>query len=168
MTLKEEIIRNKNNDRITTEDIELMVKLERSRSILSRMMELELDYARCGVTPEQAAILDALMSKGGTATNAELANVIIRHYHSVVSIVNRMIKNGLIKKNVVRNQKKFLVSMTEKGEAIYQNLPRNAITVLFSTLSVKEKQELDSLLQKLIVQGRDSLGLDLPFISKSS
>ena len=126
-----------------------------------------MEFARYGITPEQAAILDALESKGGSATNVELANIIIRHYHSVVSIVNRMVKSGLVKKNVIRNQKKSLITMTEKGETIYKGIPRNAITVFFSTLSVEEKRQLDSILQKLIIKGRDCLGLDLSFISKS-
>jgi len=167
MTLEKEIPGNKKSHLITIEDIELMVKLERSRSILSRMMELELEFARYGITPEQAAILDALESKGGSATNMELANIIIRHYHSVVSIVNRMVKSGLVKKNVIRNQKKTLITMTEKGKTIYKELPRNAIAAFFASLSIEEKRQLGSILQQLIVKGRDSLGLDLPFISKT-
>ena len=167
MTFKKEGSGNNSSDLVTAGDIELTVKLERSRSILSRMMELELEFARCEITPEQAAILDALESKGGSATNVELANIVIRHYHSVVSIVNRMVNNGLVKKNVIRNQKKIFISMTEKGEAIYRKLPRNAVTAFFSTLSAEEKCQLDSIFQKLIIKGRDSLGLDLSFISKT-
>lgn len=165
MTSNPEIIDNKGKNLITSEDIELTIKLERARSIISRMMELEL--ARHGLTPEQAAILDALESNGGITTNVELANIIIRHYHSVVSIVNRMEKSGLVKKSTVKGQKKFLVTMTEKGETIYRSMPRNAISVFFSALSVEDKSQLDLILQKLISKGRDTLGLDLSFLSKT-
>jgi DNA-binding MarR family transcriptional regulator len=164
MTLNESNIEDTNNNIHLSEDLALTVKLERSRSIISRMMELEL--ARYGLTPEQVAILHSLDSKGGTATNVELANIVIRHYHSVVSIVNRMAKNGLVKKSAVRGQNKFLVTMTEKGETIYRSLPKNAITVFFSALSEVEKFQLDAILQKLVTRGRDALGLDLSFLSK--
>jgi DNA-binding MarR family transcriptional regulator len=165
MTLNTDFNDNKGKNYITSEDIELTIKLERARSIISRMMELEL--ARHGLTPEQAAILDALESNGGIATNVELANIVIRHYHSVVSIVNRMAKNGLVKKNTVKGQNKFLVTMTEKGETIYRALPRNSISVFFSPLSVEEKSQLNSILQILVSKGRDSLGLDLSFLARN-
>jgi DNA-binding MarR family transcriptional regulator len=152
------------NDGILT-DYDLGVLLERTRSAFSRMRELEL--AQHNLTPEQTAILHTIISKGGSATCEEIASDIIRQYHSVTTIVNRMLKIGLVRKEKKPNQKKFLVYITEKGESMYENVPRNSVEMIFSELSREEKRQLATSLQKLLNKGREILEIDrvLPFLS---
>jgi DNA-binding MarR family transcriptional regulator len=145
-------------------DFELGVLIERTRSIYSRMRELEL--AKYGFTPEQAAVLHVLKSQGGSAANDEIAKIIVRQYHSVASIVSRMEKLGLVKKEKSKGEKKFIISITEKGSDKYSKVPMNSITMVFETLSPEEKRQLTALLKKVMSQGRRLLGLDykLPFL----
>jgi DNA-binding MarR family transcriptional regulator len=142
------------------------VLLERARSAYSRMRELEL--AKYGLTSEQAAVLHTLQSKGGSATNSEIAYAIIRQYHSVASIVSRMEKIGLVKKKRSENGVKYTVSITEKGKRDYEKVPRNSIKMFFEDLSVEDKEYLAKILQKLIGKGRNMLGMDYAFLQEMS
>lgn len=147
-------------------DFELGILFECTRSTYARTRELEL--AQYGITPEQAAVLCTLQFKGGSATNDEIANLTIRQYHSVASIVNRMEKNGLVKKSKNENNRKFVVSITKKGTSKYSPIPRNSIRIFFKDLSPEEKQQLANILRKMMVRGRKMLGLDskVPFLSE--
>lgn len=148
-------------------DFDLGVLFERTRSTYARTRELEL--AQYGLTPEQAAVMHTLQSKGGSSTNDEIANLTIRQYHSVASIVNRMEKVGLVKKEKNKKNKKFIISVTEKGANKYSQVPRNSIRMLFEDLSPEEKQQLAAALQKIMSKGRKMLGLDhkMPFLSEN-
>lgn len=163
MTLTNKIQEKNNNLPLT--DFDLGVLLERTRSVYSRMRELEL--AQYNITPEQAAILNTLQSKGGSVTNREISTTIIRQYHSVTSIVNRMLKIGLVRRYKNHNEKKFRISITKKGKSIYEKVPRHSIEMIFSDLTFEEKQQLASSLQKLLNKGREMLGMDhiLPFLT---
>jgi DNA-binding MarR family transcriptional regulator len=142
-------------------DFELGVLLERA---YARMRELEL--AQYGISSEQAAILHTLQSQGGSATNDEIANIIIRQYHSVASIISRMEKIGLVKKEQSKKSKKFIISITEKGITQYAGVSRNSICMYFEDLSPEEKLQLANALYKALRKGRKMLGLDdrLPFL----
>jgi DNA-binding MarR family transcriptional regulator len=164
---KKQIIDNQENTTCLADELDLPVRLERVRSLMTRMLELEL--AQYGLTPEQASILHVLTSKGGSATNEEIANTAIRQYHSIIGMVNRMSKAGFVKKKLIPNKKKNRVSITEKGARMHREVPKNAVRMLFSVLSTEEKQQLNTSLQKTIDQGRNVLGLDhvLPFLQKT-
>jgi len=167
-------VRNKireedNTNLVLSIDIELEELLERSTSTLSRMRELEL--FQYGLTQEQAAILHILQIEGGLSTYNEIANIIVRQYHSVASIVNRMEKIGLVKKIRNKDNKKFIVSITKKGINKYTQIVqirRNLPRIFFEGLSLEQKQQLYPILQELLSRGRKILGLDskLPFLSK--
>jgi DNA-binding MarR family transcriptional regulator len=154
-----------NMDDFTLTDFELGVLLERTRSAYSRIRELEL--AQFGLSPEQAAILHTLQSKGSFATSDEIANNIIRQYHSVTSIVNRMEKNGLVEKVKTKRGRKYLIYITQKGENLYNSVPRHSIEMVLSGLIPEEKQQLAVGLQKMLSQGREMLGMNnkYPFLN---
>ena len=167
MALKDIIRVDDNHNQSSLTDFELGVLFERTRSAHSRMRELEL--AQYGLTPEQAAILHTLQSKGGSTTIEELANTIIRQYHSVASIVNRMVKIGLVKKRKIEHRKKSTVFITEKGEKIYNQAPNKSLRIILEGLSAEEKQQFGVTLQKLLSNGRRGLDLDhrMPFLSEN-
>ena len=152
-------------DNINLTDFEVGVLFERARSAYSRVRELEL--AQFGLSPEQAAILHTLQSKGSFATCEEIANMIIRQYHSVTSIVNRMEKNGLVEKIKTKKGRRYLISITQKGENLYNSVPRNSIKMTLSVLTPEEKQQLTLYLQKMLSKGREMLGMDnkYPFLN---
>lgn len=159
--------RRKMRSHDTINDAYLWGLLEHSASLISRARELEL--AQCSITMEQMSILYALLNCGGSATIDEIAAIIVRQHNSVSTIVNRMAQADLVKKVKRPQQKKYMVQITEKARGIVDTTPRDSIEMIFSNLSLKEKEELATCAEKLINKGHDVLGynFNLPFLSKS-
>jgi DNA-binding MarR family transcriptional regulator len=152
------------NNSLSNNDFDLWVLMDRARSAISRSRELEL--AVYGITPEQAAILHTLQGQKGAATIAEIADMTVRQYNSVTTLVNRMAKNGLVKKKRSSRDKKYIVSITSKGQSTYEKLTRKSYEMAFSCLSLEDKQKLFLYLKKLLETGRKMLGMDFkpPFL----
>ena len=123
-----------------------------------------------GLTREQASVLDELVRLGGSATSAELIEATMRQHHSVTTLINRMIKRGLVKKKKTSYKNKHLVSITEQGRIIYEQITRNSIEIAFSEFSEEDKQRLAEYLNMLVKKGRNMLGIDYkpPFLSSSN
>jgi DNA-binding MarR family transcriptional regulator len=160
-------VKSKTGSPDTVNDAHLWSLLEHSASLISRAREIEL--AQCGITMEQMSILYALLNCGGSATIDELAAIIVRQHNSVSTIVNRMAKANLVKKEKRPDQKKYIVQITEKARGIVNASPRTAIETIFSNLSFKEKEIMANSVEKIISTGHDVLGynFNLPFLSKS-
>lgn len=133
--------------------------------VVSRARELEI--AQYGITLEQAGVLHTIHEKGGSTTNAEIANRMIRQYNSVTTLVNRMMKLGLVNIEKSPVDKKFKISMTTKGQDIYERITTNSIRMAFSDLSLDDKKNLSSYLQHVVDKSRDLIGMDkkLPFLN---
>ena len=140
--------------------------LGHATSIVSRARELEL--SQYGITIEQMSILHALLINGGSATLDEIATTIIRQYNSVSTIVNRMSALGLVRKEKLKNEKKYKITITKKARIIVDTVPRESIQMMFSSFTVKDKERLATYLEQIISTGRDILGLNFnpPFLTK--
>jgi DNA-binding MarR family transcriptional regulator len=140
--------------------------LEHSTSLISRARELEL--AQYGITMEQMSVLHALLVSGGSATLDEIATFIIRQHNSVSTLITRMAKSGLVIKEKQPRQKKFDVQITQKAREIVEAVPRKSIEMFFAELTLTEKDQLATYLEKLITTGHDVLGINrnLPFLSE--
>lgn len=145
-------------------DFELWKSLDHVHSAISRSRELEMKQH--GITPEQAGVLRTLIEKGGFTTNAEIADVMVRQYNSITTLVNRMEKSGLVKKEKINNDRRFIVSITPKGRSICEKITINSVHMAFSGLSLEEKQKLASYLENIMEKSRSMLLLDrkLPFL----
>ncbi len=145
-------------------DFQLWMELDHARSALSRARELEL--AQFDLTLEQAGVLYTLLEKGGSTANTEIADEMIRQYNSVTTLVNRMEKLGLVKKEKTSSNRKYIVSITEKGRNMYQRATDKSIHMGFSDLSPEEKNQLFSFLTQVVKKTRNILGMDskLPFL----
>jgi DNA-binding MarR family transcriptional regulator len=152
------------NETFTINDFDLWVLMDRARMTIGRTSQLEV--ASHGLTIEQAGILDELLRGHGSATIAEIVNATGKQYNSVTTLVNRMVKNGLVEKKRNGNSGRYLILMTDKGKEMYGKLTRNAIEMAFSDLTMEEKQMLFNILKKLLKRGRKMLGVDfkLPFL----
>ncbi len=152
-------------NRFSNNSFDLWILMSRLNSTINRSCELEV--ARFGLSPEQAGILDTLLRADGSAGIAEIADATVRQYNSVTTLVNRMIKIGLIKKERTSKNGKYQVSLTPKGRNLVSILPKNAAEMVFSDLSVEEKQKLFDVLSNLLEKSRNLLGMDFipPFLS---
>jgi len=151
----------------TLNDAYLWGLLDHAKSLVARARELEL--SEYGITIEQMSILHALLINKGSATLDEIASIIVRQHNSVSTLVNRMAESGLVKKEKQNNDRKYRVIITEKARNIANSIPRKSIEMIFVDLSLMEKEQLATCLEKLINTGHDVLGHNntLPFLFKN-
>ena len=150
----------------TINDAYLWGLLDHAKSLVARSRELEL--SQYGITVEQMSIFHALFVNKGSATIDEIASFIVRQHNSVSTLVNRMSASGLVKKEKQDGDRKYRVIITEKAREIVNAIPRKSIEMIFADLTLKEKKQLATCLEKLIITGHDVLGhnFNLPFLSK--
>ena len=140
--------------------------LQHSTALLSRARELEL--AQYGITMEQMSILHALLISDGAATIDEIAGIIVRQHNSVSTLVNRMSKTGLLVKKKQPRQKKYSVQITQKARDLAAAIPRKSVELIFADVSLQEKVQMATCLERLITTSHEVLGHNhnLPFLSK--
>lgn len=149
----------------TDKDYNLWVLLRQTRDAMSKARERELE--KYGISSIQAAVLFTIQAIGTEATPAEISRRLMREPHSVSGLLNRMQKQGFIRRvkdlprrNMVR------VVMTEKGEEAYrQSTKRFSMHETISVLSEEERSQLWNLLEKLRDRAMKlaGIGYELPF-----
>ncbi len=157
----EQIRNTKRND----PDINLFILLHQTENIISNAIGIELKNFR--VTQPQVTIMTMLSREDRPVTLDELANWSLKEFSSVFTLINRMEKNGLVKKTKKNGDTKTYVTLTKKGSALYhQKVTERSIHAIFHALSEDEKKQIDILLKKLRDHTRDLLGLDFrpPFL----
>lgn len=107
-------------------------------------------------------VLTAMDVMGQRATPAEISRWLLREHHSILGILSRMVKKGLIEKNKGVTQKNVIVvTLTEKGRIAYHtSTKRKSIHQVMSHLSDSEKQELSLILRKLRRTTLNMLGIE--------
>jgi DNA-binding MarR family transcriptional regulator len=153
---------------LTADNFNIWVLMDSAHFTISRSRFLEI--AQFGLTPEKAQILHTIQINGGSLTQNKISEFTMRQHHSVSSLINRMVKEGLLKKVKYPGDRTFTVIMTKKGQTKYGNLTRKSVDMIFSSLSDKEKLTFISLLEKLLDTSRSLLGLDYepPFLKSIS
>ena len=141
-------------------DYTLWVLLLQARDVALKLRQKEL--RRYGISPEEAGVLFILHTIGNTATPAEISRWLLRKHHTVLGILGRMEKAGLIRKMKDSVRKNLVrVSLTEKGQqAYYQSIRIESIREIMSSLSEEERQQLNSCLQTLRDKALKGLGMD--------
>ncbi|MEA1958220.1 MAG: winged helix DNA-binding protein [Chloroflexota bacterium] len=103
------------------------------------------------VTPMELALLTIVNGIGGSATPAEIARWIMRKRSTVSGLLNRMERNGLIKRSEYENNKKLKkVTLTDEGRKILEQTGESdVLNDITGSLSDDEFERLWSLLEKL-------------------
>jgi DNA-binding MarR family transcriptional regulator len=145
-------------------DLELWSLLDRTRFAIFRLLELEM--AQFNMTVEQSSILYQIRNRGGAVTAKELEDVTMRQHHSISTLVNRMIKGGIITKEKGTASAKTKIIMTREGRDLFRRLTTNSIEMTFSVLNSAETERLTETLAKLLSRSRDLLGISYkpPFL----
>jgi DNA-binding MarR family transcriptional regulator len=122
--------------------------LARFRYNLRKFLRFSEKAARSeGVTPQQHQLLLGIagFTGNGRATISELAEFLQEHHNSVVELVGRAERAGLVRKeNDPRDRRYVFVSLTPKGE------------VVLSKLSKLHKNEIERLRAGLTTERRPS------------
>lgn len=129
---------------------------------VSKAMEYKL--AKVGLTPEKLAVLWACRDYPATLTPAELSRLVFREEQSVTGLLNRMEREGLIKRIPKRKGKPFTeVKITPKGEqALGPALPAHKAVVaeLAADLSAEQQEKLQESLRALRDKALEMLHLE--------
>ncbi len=147
------------------EDYELWVLLDQTCAAMMRAKENELRPA--GISGMQAAVLFIVKTVKGPATPAEISRWLFREPHSVSGLLNRMEKDGLVRKVKDLDRKNLIrVALTEKGEEAYQrSREMKVISEILSCLTRKKKENLRTYLEALRSKAVGEIGVrrQLPF-----
>ncbi len=120
-----------------------------------------------GISMIGAAVLFLAKNAKAPATPAQLSRWLFREPHTVSGLLNRMEKQGLIRKTKDLERKNLVrVTLTEKGEKAYQRQSEmRVIRKLLSSLSPKQRDNLMTYLRTLRSRALDELVVrrELPF-----
>ncbi len=131
-------------------DFSLWRLLDHTRFMISRLRQKELDQV--GLTSEQAYILDILVQNEGATNINQIAGITMRRHHSISTQIDRMVKQGLVKKKRnTKDRREFTILITEKGQTLFKQIKRDSIKQAFSCLSEEDKKELDVRLKSLLI-----------------
>jgi DNA-binding MarR family transcriptional regulator len=130
-----------------------------AESSMSRVRDLEL--AAIGVTREQSGALFLLVGRG-QSTIVEMANAWCRRRNSVSTLMERMEKQGLVKKVKVPNQKDLVVFITPKGREMHHRVlsTSNVIDIILNQFSEEDRQDFVRCLRMILSRSRNILNDD--------
>lgn len=125
--------------------------LRQTWAAVSKVAETKL--TKVGLTPEQVAVLWACRDYPGTLIPAEISRLVFRENQTIAGLLNRMEKDGLVKRIPKRRGHPFTeVKITEKGEKACDpgvEVMKGVITKLLAALSTEKQEQLQSLLRVL-------------------
>ena len=104
-----------------------------------------------GITPMELALLTIVSGRGGSATPAEISHLIMRNRSTVSGLLNRMERNGLIKRSgYEENRKLRKVTITKKGQSALEKTGRSdVLNDIVGSLSDEDFKQLWMLLEKI-------------------
>ena len=138
----------------------LWVLLVQTRDAIFKAWQKELE--RYNISAVQGMALLAIQSIGDKKTPAEISRWLFREPHSVSTLLNRMEKQGLVRKvKDLERKNQVRVELTEKGyEAYYLSMKQVSILKIISSLVEEEQIKLRSYLQILLEEALKELGIE--------
>jgi DNA-binding MarR family transcriptional regulator len=136
-------------------NMNLWILLDQARDVIAKCREMELNHFQ--LTRVQASVLYILISEGRGMSISEISNWNLKELHSVLSLINRMAKIGLVTKN--KENGKIKIAITEDGINAYISSTRRSIEMIFSSLDDSEKKQFEIILKKIRSKGRELLGI---------
>ncbi len=126
---------------------------------------LELELAKVGLTPEKLNVLWLCADYPPPLIPAEIARFLFRKSHSVAGLLNRMERDGLVKRVPKKKGHPFTeIQLTTKGKELVapgKDVAFSLISKLMSPLAEEELKQLQKLLRKLRKQALDELDMEL-------
>ncbi len=139
------------------------VLLRQTRSAMQKVAERKL--AKSGLTPEQVDVLWICRDHPEPLIPAELARLMFREEQTITGLLNRLEREGLVKRIPKRKGKPFTeLKITDKGrEAAGAGIKvaKALMTEIMSTLSAPEHEELQRMLRVLQRKMAELLQMEL-------
>lgn len=147
----------------TSRENDIWTLLNQAQHAAERAAETEM--RQLGIPKMHAEVLSLVKSTEGPVTPADIARLLFREPHTISGLLNRMEKQGLVKrvkdlkrKNLVR------VAITDKGEKAYRKMgDAEVIHDILSSLTAKEQDDLKRYLEKIRRRGLEELRKRQPF-----
>jgi MarR family transcriptional regulator for hemolysin len=137
--------------------------LRQTWTVVSKVSESKL--AKVGLTPEKLAVMWACRDYPGTLTPAEISRLLSREAQSIAGLLNRMEKDGLVKRIPKRKGHPFTqVKLTAKGEELCDpgiQAYKEVIQGLSSELSAEEREQFHNTLYRLRQKMFDQLHMEV-------
>jgi DNA-binding MarR family transcriptional regulator len=142
---------------LETEEHEIAVLIRRIDLLLSKARRNELVHL--DITPAQAGVLHFVQMFEKPCTIIQLRQSMGRSNSSIVGIINRMERKGLIKRQVdFRNKKYTRILLTSKGKTLYEKAVKlSAFVAIISSLPKEDRQRLKLYLKALSETARKVL-----------
>ncbi|OGO21479.1 MAG: hypothetical protein A2144_07110 [Chloroflexi bacterium RBG_16_50_9] len=157
--------RKKYNPRYSFENdyFSVWVLLDYTKFAISKVRDAEL--AKIGLTPQQAAVIRIILRRK-KATITEISRTWMRRPHSISTIIDRMARQGLVKKIKHPGNRELEIEVTEKGEKLYHSIKIESLEAVFSSLSKDDIQKLSQYLKLLLIRACAISGdnYDFPFL----
>ena len=149
----------------TSRDYELWVLLHQACDAMNKARENEL--RQVGLSGVQAAVLFIVKAMKVPATPGEISRWLFREPHTVSGLLDRMEKQGLVRKVKDLKRKTLVrVVITERGEEAYRrSTEMKVIHKMLSCLPPKERDNLKAYVKTLRNKalGECGVGYRLPF-----
>ncbi len=137
--------------------------LRQTWSLMEKLAETRL--AKVKLTPEKVAVLWACMDRPGPLIPAEIARIVSRESQSVTGLLNRMEREGLVKRIPKRKGRPFTeIKLTQKGEEACKAGVDILKKVIADVMSTPTEGQLDQLREPLLaIRGKvlDDLHIEL-------
>lgn len=130
-------------------EYDIWILLSRVYHLIAMLRKLEL--SKFDILPVQSYILFVIKALGNDTTPSRISEYVYQQRSSISDILNRMEKQGLIRKtNNPGSKKRVIVTLTDKGEkALILSRKREYLHKIMSSLTEEKKQLLESGLEIL-------------------
>jgi DNA-binding MarR family transcriptional regulator len=135
--------------KVEDKEYDLWILLSRVYHLIAMLRKLEL--SKYEILPVQSYILFVIKALGNETTPTNISEYVYQQRSSISDILNRIVKQGLIKKtNKASGNKRVIVTLTAKGEkALKLSKNREYLHKVMSSLTEEEIQQLESAMEIL-------------------
>jgi DNA-binding MarR family transcriptional regulator len=135
--------------KIVDKEYDIWILLSRVYHLIAMLRKLEL--SKYNILPVQSYILFIIKALGNETTPSKISEYVYQQRSSISDILNRMVKQGLIKKtNKSSGNKRVIVTLTAKGEkALALSNNREYLHKVMSSLTEEKKGQLESAMEIL-------------------
>lgn len=145
--------------------ISLSCAMDDADSLLNRARQLEYDALDIDLNWPKMKLITILAEAGEDGMSlTELAKACMRELSTVSSLLLKLENDGLVERISGRRRERRRFILSESGRGVFNRVRNSSSGMFFDTLSESEQAELLELLQKLISNGKEMLGID--FIPK--
>jgi DNA-binding MarR family transcriptional regulator len=131
-------------------------------SLLSRARQTELDTLSIRLNSPKMRIISTLARAGSEGLSlTELARHCLREPSTVSSLLSKLENDSIVTRISGRKRERCRFILTETGKDLFYNrIKNNSVSMFFESLTSEEQDTLLKFLERLIVSGKDMLGID--------